>query len=193
MITRPDAFRISPIEADDIDEELGDILAKTLLIDGRPANIFGVMAKHPRMLKRFNVLGGFILNHGLLPAREREIVILRAGANCVSRYEFGQHTVIGRRCGLTDEEITALLRPADAHPWSEDDAALIALTDDLCADDCVSDDTFARLQQRWSEPEIMELVVTAGFYRMVSGFLNSMGMELDDGVPDFPERPSTGV
>lgn len=191
MTDRPDSFRIEPItEADD---ELTELLGKTLLIDGRPANIFGVMAKHPKLLKRFNLLGGFILNKGLIPVREREIVILRVGANCVSKYEFGQHTVIGRRCGMSDEEITALLRPADAHAWSDDDAALIAMADDLCADDCVSDRTFARLKDRWSEAEIMELTVTAGFYRMVSGFLNSMGVELDDGVPDFPEEPSTGV
>ena len=191
MTDRPQSFRIEPItEADD---ELQELLGKTLIIDGKPANIFGVMAKHPTLLKRFNLLGGFILNKGLVPAREREIVILRVGANCVSKYEFGQHTGIGRRCGLSDEEITALLRPADAHSWSDDDAALVAMADDLCADDCVSTKTFTRLQSRWSEAEIIELTVTAGFYRMVSGFLNSMGVELDEGVPDFSEEPSTGV
>jgi len=191
MTERPTSFRIAPVT--EVDDELEELLGKTLMIDGRPANIFGVLAKHPKLLKRFNLLGGFILNKGLLPIREREIVILRVGANCVSRYEFGQHTVIGRRCGLTDDEITALLRPADAHPWSDEDAALIAMSDELCADDCISDATFDRLRSRWSEEEIIELTVTAGFYRLVSGFLNSMGGELDDGVPDFSEIPSTGV
>ncbi len=191
MTDRPTSFRIEPVA--DVDDELEELLGKTLMIDGRPANIFGVLAKHPKLLKRFNLLGGFILNKGLLPVREREIVILRVGANCVSRYEFGQHTVIGRRCGITDEEISALLRPADAHPWSDVDADLIAMSDELCADDCISDATFERLRTRWSEAEVIELTVTAGFYRMVSGFLNSMGIEFDDGVPDFPEVPSTGI
>jgi 4-carboxymuconolactone decarboxylase len=191
MIERPTSFRIEPVG--EVDDELEELLGKTLLIDGRPANIFGVLARHPGLLKRFNLLGGFILNKGLVPAREREIVILRVGANCVARYEFGQHTVIGRRCGLSDDEIRGLLRPADSHAWSRDDAALVALADELCADDCVSDETFARLRERWSEPEVIELVVTAGFYRMVSGFLNSMGVELDAGVPDFLEPPTTGV
>lgn len=191
MTDRPTSARIEP--ATEFDDAQMELLAKTLLIDGKPANIFGTMIKHPTMLKRFNVMGGFILTKGLLPAREREIVILRVGANCVAKYEFGQHTVIGKRCGLSDEEITALLRPADAHPWNDVDAALIAMTDDLCADDCISAPTFAKLQERWNEAEVMELTVTAGFYRLVSGFLNSMGVELDDGVPDFPEPPSTGV
>jgi 4-carboxymuconolactone decarboxylase len=195
MTDRPTSFRIEPVTDAEVaaDDELRDVLSKTVLLRGKPINIFGVLAKHPKLLKRFNLMGGFILNKGLLPAREREVVILRVGANCVARYEFGQHTVIGERCGLSSEEITGLLRPSDAHPGSDTDAALIAMSDDLCADDCVSEVTFARLRDRWSEAEIMELIVTAGFYRMVSGFLNSVGVELDSDVPDFPEPPSTGV
>ena len=77
-------------------------------IDGRPLNIFGVLGHHPKLLKRFNLLGGFILNKGLIPERERELVILRVGWNAQAVYEFGQHTVIGQRCGLTDDEIAAL-------------------------------------------------------------------------------------
>ncbi|MEZ5229575.1 MAG: carboxymuconolactone decarboxylase family protein [Acidimicrobiales bacterium] len=59
-------------------------------------------------MKRFNLLGGFLLNKGLIPAREREIVILRVGWNAQAVYEFGQHTLIGKQTGLTDDEIAAI-------------------------------------------------------------------------------------
>jgi alkylhydroperoxidase family enzyme len=184
---RPTAPRIEPIDLDDVtDDELRDTLASALTLDGRPLNIFGVLGHHPKLLKRFNLLGGFILNKGLLPERERELVILRVGWNARAVYEFGQHTVIGRRCGLTDDEITALTLSPDDHQWSADDRALIALADDLAADDCVSDGTWLALAERWSEAELVELLVVAGFYRLVSGFLNSAGVQLDDGVPGFP-------
>jgi alkylhydroperoxidase family enzyme len=123
----------------------------------------------------------------VLPARERELVILRVGANAQSVYEFGQHTLIGRDSGITDDEVLALTLPADAHPWSEGDRDLIALADELCADDCVSDATWARLAGRWDDEALVELVVVAGFYRLVSGFLNSAGVQLDPGVPGWPE------
>jgi hypothetical protein len=55
MTYRPSSFRITPIT--ETDEELSALLEKTLLIDGKPANIFGVLAKHPALLKRFNLLG----------------------------------------------------------------------------------------------------------------------------------------
>lgn len=185
MPARPSQPRIAPVT--DVSPELAELFAKTLLIDGKPINIFGTLAHHPKLMKRFNVLGGFFLNAGLLPAREREIVILRVGWNCRAVYEFGQHTVIGMREGLTIAEVTALCRPANTHAWSESDAALIALADDLCTDDCVSDATWKRLQARWDEPELIELVMVAGMYRMVSGFLNSMGVQLDPTVPGWPE------
>jgi 4-carboxymuconolactone decarboxylase len=184
---RVDTPRLAPRA--DSTPELDALLGNTLLRDGRPINIFGTLAHHPKLLDRFNRFGGYLLNKGLLPAREREIVILRIGARAAAVYEFGQHTVIGERCGLTADEIRALAgdrATCAAHPWSDDDRALIALADDLCDGDSASDATFAALRRRWNDAEIVELVVVAGFYRLVSGFLNTMGVQLDEGVPGWP-------
>jgi alkylhydroperoxidase family enzyme len=177
--------RIEPVE--EVSPELAEILQGALLLDGKPLNIFGVLGHHPKLLKRFNLFAGFFLNKGMIPAREREIVILRVGWNARSEYEFGQHTIIGRDVGLSDDEIVALTRHPDAHEWSGADRDLIALADELAADDRVGDDTWARLATRWSEAELVELLLVAGMYRLVSGFLNSTGVQLDDGVPGFPD------
>jgi alkylhydroperoxidase family enzyme len=163
-----------------------EILASTMFTDGQPANIFGTLAHNPRVLKRFNVLGGGLLAKGSLPERERELVILRVGWNARSVYEFGQHTLIGRRAGLSDAEIAAVCEVGD-HQWPPGDHLLLTMVDELCADDCVSDDTWAALAERWTPAELVELVVCAGFYRLVSGFLNSFGVERDEGVPGWPE------
>lgn len=212
---RPTEPRITPVDlstdqsTDPVDPELLQILDGALTHDGTPLNIFGALGRHPKLLKRFNLLGGFLLNKGLLPERERELVILRIGWNAQAVYEFGQHTIIGRRCGLTDAEITAITTTplttasaattsattadatnADAapddHRWSDEDHDLLAMADELTEDDCVTDVTWARLAARWSEAELVELLVVAGFYRLVSGFLNSAGVQLDNGVPGFP-------
>ena len=177
------APRIAPVVPDDSNAAL---FANTLMIDGKPINIFGTLAHHPKLMDRFNRMGGFLLNKGLIPEREREVVILRIGWNSQSVYEFGQHTVIGKRCGLTPDEIRALTKPAAEHAWSVDDLALVELADDLCRDNVVGDATWAKLRVRWNEAELVELLIVAGFYRLVSGFLNTMGVELDPGVPSWP-------
>ncbi|MEM9036348.1 MAG: carboxymuconolactone decarboxylase family protein [Actinomycetota bacterium] len=180
---RPSAPRVELVS--EVDGELAELLANALTIDGRPLNIFGVLAHQPKLLKRFNLMGGYLLNRGQVPDREREIVILRVGWNARAVYEFGQHTLIGREAGLTDAEIAGLA--GAPHAWSDEDAALISLADDLCARDCVSEATWTALTERWNEAELVELVVCAGFYRLVSGFLNTFGVPLDDGVPGWPE------
>ena len=193
MTERPTTSRITPVDLaadrspNSVDPELAEILSHALTHNGAPLNIFAVLARHPKLLKRFNLLGGFLLNKGLLPARERELVILRIGWNAKAVYEFGQHTIIGRQVGVTDEEISALTRARDSHPWSTGDAALIAMSDELSDDDCVSDATWELLATRWSEAELVELLIVAGFYRLVSGFLNSAGVQLDEGVAGFPD------
>jgi 4-carboxymuconolactone decarboxylase len=189
-IPRPAGPRLPLLdpEADLMGSELADTLAKTVFRDGPVLNIFRALGHQPTLLKRFNALGGAFLTHGLLPAREREIVILRVGWNCRSVYEFGQHILIGRDAGLTEAEITSLATTRAAGPWGADDEALIALADEICADDCASDATFDALRLRWSDAELVELVALVGFYRMVSGLLNSLGVEPEDGLPGWPSH-----
>jgi 4-carboxymuconolactone decarboxylase len=153
-----------------------------------PLNIFATMVHNRRVADRVVRLGGAFLGKGTVPEREREVVILRVGHRASAVYEFGQHVLIGKRVGLTDDEIAALASNISDHEWSDGDRALVAMVDDLCADDCVSDTTWAALAERWTDEQLVELLFLAGYYRMISGFLNSAGVQLDEGVPGFPDQ-----
>jgi 4-carboxymuconolactone decarboxylase len=152
----------------------------------RQLNIFRTLAKHRPLYDRFNRLGGFLLYRGLLPARQREIVVLRTGWRSGSVYEFGQHTRFGQEAGLAPEEIRRLATEG-VDGWSPDERALVVFADELCATNTVSDQTWAALAGRWSEEELLELVVLAGFYRLVSGFLNTVGVELEPDTAGWPD------
>ena len=158
--------------------------------DQRQLNIFRTLARNHDLYKGFLALGGHLLGGSGLPAREREIVILRTGFRAGSEYEFGQHTRIGRDAGLRDEEIAALADVAGAAQWSDDDAALVAMVDELCDDDVVTDATWERLSSRWNDEQLIELLVLAGFYRLVSGVLNSAGIALEADTPGWPDGAS---
>jgi 4-carboxymuconolactone decarboxylase len=184
--TRPQAPRLQPVT--DPTPEQREVLERAGTRPGaEPLNIFAAMIHNRRVANRVVLLGGAFLGRGTIPEREREVVILRVGHRASAVYEFGQHVLIGRRVGLTDEEITALATNISDHEWSDVDRALIAMVDDLCADDCVSDTTWAALAGRWTDEQLVELLMLVGYYRMISGFLNSTGVQLDDGVPGFPD------
>jgi 4-carboxymuconolactone decarboxylase len=144
------------------------------------------MARNEPLSKAFLKLGSHLLGAGVLPAREREIVILRVGWRAGSEYEFGQHTAIGKQAGLTDAEV-ARLADSDAGAWAPDDEALVRMVDELCDTDAVGDQTWRSLAERWTEPELLELLVLAGYYRLVSGMLNSVGVALEPSTAGWPE------
>ena len=154
------------------------------------ANVNATMAHHRKLGAALGNLYQVVLHECDTPRRQREIVILRTGWNCQAEYEFGQHTIYGRQAGLTDAEIYAVTRPIKTHPWSEDDAVLLQMADDLFSDDAVSDATWAELTARWSVPDVFEFVCACLSYRVVSGLLNTLGVQLDEGVPGWPSAPA---
>ena len=79
--------------------------------------------------------------------RERELVILRAGFNWKSGYEWAQHERIGLDCGLTPAEIARIKEGPDAEGWSKEDAALLQATDELTSDAFITDATWAALEK----------------------------------------------
>jgi 4-carboxymuconolactone decarboxylase len=182
------APRIDPVERPDGDQR--ELLAKTLPgPDGAPLNIFRTLAHRPQLLRRVNALGGYFMLHGDLEARDRELVILRTAAHARSAYEIGQHRWLGARAGLSSAEIEAALDPAAGHPWSSEDRALLAFTDELAATDTVSDAAWDALADRLDDLQRAELLVLAGFYRMLAGVLNGLGVELDPAVEQVLEAP----
>ncbi|MGP8008119.1 MAG: carboxymuconolactone decarboxylase family protein [Acidimicrobiales bacterium] len=153
--------------------------------DAGTLNIFATLARNEGLSKGFLRLGGHLLGGGVLPARTRELIILRVGWRCGSEYEFGQHTSIGKSAGLTDDEI-GRLADCGTGTWVQADRELIDLADELCDDDEVSGGTWVALASRFTDAELLELVVLAGFYRMVSGMLNSVAVALEPGTAGWP-------
>jgi 4-carboxymuconolactone decarboxylase len=178
-----DTPRLQPRPATD-DARLPELYGKGLNgPGGAPLNIFGTLAHHPDMLRRWLVFAGHVLSKNSLPERDRELLILRTGWNCASRYEFSQHVVIGQRCGITADEIEMVQRGADA-PWNELDGLLMEAADELHSTSNLTDATWAALAAHYTTEQLLDLIATVGNYHLVAMFLNSTRVQLDDGVPD---------
>jgi len=175
--------RITPLHEDNWTEAQNDVLSGQKM-RGNVQNIFRTMANHEKLAKRWLVFGNHILSKSTLPARDREIAILRIGWLCQAEYEWGQHAVIGKHAGINDDEIEAIKTGADA-AWSEHDALLISAADELHGDAFITDETWAGLKKTYSDQQMMDLVFTCGQYNMVSMALNSFGVQLDPDISGF--------
>ncbi|HWM85153.1 MAG TPA: carboxymuconolactone decarboxylase family protein [Kofleriaceae bacterium] len=163
--------------------------------DLEPLALFRTLGVHPELTSRMRPLGAGLLGHGLLDPREREIVIHRTCARAGAEYEWGVHAVaFGRALGLGQEQIAATAAGAADDPvWSERDALLVRLADELHDSATVSDELWSELAARWSPPQLLELLVLAGWYRLIAYVINAVGVELEPWAERFPAAAARGI
>ena len=179
--------RIAPLAESEWSERQRNLLEPFKRTDGSVINVTATIARHPDLFEKFMPFASYIFGEQALPARDREMLILRIGWLCQAKYEFGQHTLAGKEVGLSDEEILRITRGPDEPGWSEFDRALIRAADELYHDAVISDVTWNTLSQRYDEKQLMDVVFTIGQYNLASWILNSFGVQLEKGVPGFPE------
>ena len=180
------APRIAPLSNEEMSDEQKEMMGERF---DRNAifNVFRTIARAQKAYKAFMHWGGYILSRrNDLSARDRELVILRAGYNWKAGYEWAQHVVIGKEAGLTDEEVERIKAGPDADGWSAIDAAMLQATDELTSDAFITDATWARLSDL-TDKQKMDLVMTVGQYTQVSMMLNSFGVQLDEGLTLDPD------
>lgn len=188
-MTSTDGMRM-PVR-DELPDDVAEVLNKSILVDGKPLPIFGILAHNKAMLLNMIRFGAVFLNRSTIPFREREIIVMRAAWHAQGVYEFGHHVKHAIAAGLTHDEIARLTHNGHAD-WSDDDAVLIDLVDEIEGRANVSDETWAKLQARFDEDQLVELLLIPSYYRMVCTFLNATAIPVEPGVPGWPdsaERP----
>jgi alkylhydroperoxidase family enzyme len=184
--------RIPPLPPEEWDDDLRPILDGQL--DGTSTrlgdnNIFSTLARHKDLFKAWLPFGGHLLWGGTLPARERELLILRTGHNCGSAYEWGQHVRIALAAGVDRAEILRVAAGPAAEGWSAADAVLLRAADELHADAKISEPTWARLAESYDERGLIEITMLVGHYHLVAFALNSLEIDLDAGLEGLPDPP----
>jgi alkylhydroperoxidase family enzyme len=152
-----------------------------------PLRLFRTLVVHPDLAARMRPLGAGLLGHGLVPARDRELVILRTCARAGAEYEWGVHAVaFARAVGLDDAEVAASADPAPQ------DALLFRLADELHDTTRVSDALWAELATHYTQPQLLELLVLAGWYRLLAGVINGAAVEREPWAARFPAATAAG-
>jgi 4-carboxymuconolactone decarboxylase len=177
----PSTPRIPPLAPEEMDDQARELVGEVGGETRGAVNIFLTLVRHPGLFRRWLPFGGKLLV-GKLPARDRELMILRTGWNCDAEYEWAQHVVIARRSGLGDDEIARIKEGPDAAGWDPFDATLLRAADELHRDSVLSDATWAALAERYDERQLIEVPMLVGHYHMVAYALNSLGVQVEPDV-----------
>jgi alkylhydroperoxidase family enzyme len=146
-------------------------------------NIFRMLGHSGDLLEGFSRFGGYLLNRTVLDPVLREIAIVRVGVLSKASYEVHQHEAISRRLGMSDELIAAIHEGPGAAAFTDLQRQVMAFTDDVVANVRAGDATFNPLRDALGPKALQELTVTIGFYMLVSRFLETFDVDIEETSP----------
>jgi alkylhydroperoxidase family enzyme len=156
--------------------------------DAEPLALFRTLAVHPELAARMRPLGAAILAHGTVEPRLREVMIERTCALCGAEYEWGVHaTAFAAAVGLSEEQLASTARGRAADDvWSAVERAVFRLADELHETSDVSGELFAELGRHFTAAQILELVITSGWYHTISYVISAARVQLEPWAVRFP-------
>lgn len=167
-----------------VDQSSAPLLVRELFAGGDPGPIAAALAQVPELCLATLPFIGMALGPSSVPARLKEIAILRTSAKAACRYCVDTHTVVALDLGLSPAEVAVLRdeRPVGAQFADPAERALLAWVDALAAG-CgpIDERCGAELRAHLPDHTIVELTVTVG----ATLFLNRFATGLR--LPTSPE------
>ncbi len=187
------APRIEPLSEKELSLDALEYCRNLRLAMGVPENgqipeVTATMLRHPVLNEAQTDIGIMLNARGTLSNRERELAVLRQAWVTGSPYEWGEHVDIGKRLGLSAEEVERITHGPDVAGWSDHEAAILRGVDELLARFRISDETWADLAKSWSDQQLLEFPILVGVYAATAMQQNSVGARLRPSNPGLSHR-----
>ena len=132
----------------------------------------------------------FVRNY-TIPLRDKELLILRTAWLSRGDYVWGRHNLMGQDAGLTETEVARITDGPDAAGWSDFDAVLLRAADELHTSRFISEATWQALGERYTQDQLIEVVLIIGNYTQLTMFQNTLGVQLPPEVEGLPPASSS--
>jgi alkylhydroperoxidase family enzyme len=158
-----------------------DPVAQPGTATGTPGDYWTTFALVPDLLFNARTSLSLLLAPGrVLPAKLRELAIIRTGIVGDSRFEYSQHLKVARMVKVADEKLDAIKGWATSDQFTPVERAVMAATDELVGRNLVEDETFAELKKHLSDPQILELFYVISLWRMHGMMVRALHLEYDN-------------
>lgn len=174
--------RIEPMRREDAAPEVAKLYDLMEKMGNPPPNMHLTFGKNPDLYAKWLPFATYIIPASSLTPRDRQILILRCAFNWRCGYAWAQHVRISKRLSALGDGEIAALEGTGTHDWSAKEAALIRACDDSATATRIGDETWATLTPHYTERELLDVVFTIGQYALIALALNSLKVQLDDGL-----------
>lgn len=151
-------------------------------------DIIGLLARHPKMARRFLTFNGWLLQRGELPLRLRELAILRVAVTRRSEFFWGEHAKVALEGGVPEDDINRIA--GDNDRFSGVDRLILDVTDELLGNGRAEPESWQRLVDELDTHQAMELVFVVGTYAMLAMAFDTWRLAPPAGSAPLPEPSS---
>ncbi len=139
---------------------------------------FGPMLLGPAVSHPLQELGLAVRYRGRLSDARRELAIVATAAACHAPYELDHHMPLARAAGVPEELLAAAMDPdGTRHDGSGIDGAIVEACRRLARDGELGAALVAELEGELGRAETFELLVLAGYYRLLATVLSAYGID----------------
>jgi alkylhydroperoxidase family enzyme len=147
---------------------------------GALINVFKIILRSPQIADAVGNLGAVQFAYGSLPVVDRELAILTAGRCYRSAYETAQHEPISRAVGVSDTQRSAIACARwDSPAFSESQAAMVRFVAAVAEGPTVPADLLGAVRDHYTDQQVVELVVQAGYYFLLGRITTVLNVEID--------------
>lgn len=183
-MTTDDTARVPLLRQSDLPEEYQYLFDEDVLGE---LNLFRTMGHVPRTMQAYMRFGTALWNTGDLSTRERELAILAVARSCRSRYEWHQHVGIGRKAGISLEELRRIAHD-DYTPFPEREQAIMRYAEAVAAG-TVTGPLFEAAAAVTDTETVVGLTLLAGHYLLTARFLDALSVPIEGGFAGWlPEE-----
>ena len=148
----------------------------------RIGNAFRTLLNVPALVEAVMPFQIYITSDSTLPARHRELLILRTAWLSQNTYVWADHAPVARTAGVTPADRHRIAEGPNAAGWDPFEATLLRLADELFRNSSVSDATWSTLEARYDLYHMVDAIMTVNEFTLLSMLFNSMGVQPDDGA-----------
>jgi uncharacterized peroxidase-related enzyme len=170
--------RIPRLSRSQVTPELAALYDKIFALRGNVPNMFRVMAHRPEIFTTMQAHFSAVLTTGTLPAKLKELIIVRTSQVNETPYCLASHTILAKNLGWTGEQLEHLADWPHREDFTPAEKAALRLAETVTRDaNAVSDEQFTELRSFYSEGEVVELLCAIGLFNYFNRFNNALKME----------------
>ncbi|HUK34494.1 MAG TPA: hypothetical protein VLV86_11310 [Vicinamibacterales bacterium] len=149
---------------------------------------FALMLRSPEVMLRAAAMGDYMRYRTSLPPALNEFIILLTARHWNQQFEWHVHQPAALKAGLSEQVVAATAHGRRPEAMSADETIIYEFVTELLQRQAVSDDTFARARERFTEAGIIDMVGVAGYYAFLSMMMNTArtAVPVSSDVPPLP-------